>query len=69
VDVEVVDGVARLSVSDDGRGFAMSEGDPPRREGHFGLDLLVDLANDSGGSFDIRSRPGDGTTVVLEVPL
>ena len=69
VDVEVVDGVARLSVSDDGRGFAMSEGDVPRREGHFGLDLLADLARDAGGSFDIRSRPGDGTTVELEVPL
>jgi signal transduction histidine kinase len=59
---------ARLTVVDDGRGFAgpeMSETD----EGHFGLRLLADLARDIDGNLEIDSRPGAGTTVLLEVPL
>jgi signal transduction histidine kinase len=68
VDVTVDDGVARLVVSDDGRGF-----DPELRtqrlaEGHLGLSLVEELAQDAGGSLEITSREGEGTRVELEVP-
>ena len=59
------DGATRLVVNDDGRGF-----DTTARagEGHVGLTLLDDLVRQSGGRLDVRSSPGEGTTVVLEVP-
>jgi len=67
VEVRTDEGRARLSVVDDGKGFDSADGVSP--EGHFGLKLLADLARDSDGSLDIRSQPGAGTTVSLEVPL
>jgi signal transduction histidine kinase len=58
----------RLSVADDGRGF-----DPERRarradDGHLGLTLLEELVAQAGGTLTVRSQPGAGTTVALEVP-
>jgi signal transduction histidine kinase len=53
-------------VSDDGRGFSADE---QAGEAHFGLRLLQDLAAEAGGSLDIESKPGQGTTVRVEVPL
>jgi signal transduction histidine kinase len=65
VSVTRQDGETRLVVNDDGRGF-----DTAARagEGHVGLTLLDDLVRQSGGRLDVRSSPGEGTTVVLEVP-
>jgi two-component system, NarL family, sensor kinase len=60
-------GLARLEVSDDGRGF--EPGGEAAAEGHFGLRTLGDLAADAGGRLAIDSRPGDGTKVVIEVPV
>ena len=54
----------RLVVADDGAGFDV-QGGP--RDGHLGLRALRDLVNEAGGSLDVRSAPGAGTTVVLEV--
>jgi signal transduction histidine kinase len=56
---------ARLVVEDDGRGF-----DPAAagEEGHFGLRVLEDLAEDAGGELEIDSAPGSGTRVTVEVP-
>jgi signal transduction histidine kinase len=67
VEVATGEGTARLWVTDDGRGFAASEGEAV--EGHFGLKLLDDLARDANGRLDIRSGVGSGTTMYLEVPL
>lgn len=53
-----------LEVSDDGAGFVT--GAP--REGHFGLQLLDDLARDVGGRLEVESVPGAGTRVRFEVP-
>ena len=61
-------GNVRLEVSDDGIGFAPAERGRRRAEGHLGLALLEDLADGAGGRLDVRSAPGEGTTVVLEVP-
>ncbi len=54
-----------LEVEDDGRGMAAPESDGDE---HFGLRMLRDLARDSGGRLELRSEPGRGTTIRLEIP-
>lgn len=53
------------TVVDNGRGFdtAVDNGDE-----HLGLRLLSDLTADAGAGLTISSHPGEGTTVLLEVP-
>ena len=63
------DGVASLSVRDDGVGFDPARRDRLAAEGHMGLAMLEDLARDGGGSLHIDTRPGAGTTLQLEAPL
>jgi two-component system, NarL family, sensor kinase len=58
----------RLVVTDDGRGFSAAERERRREEGHVGLTLLEALARQSRGTLEVRSDPGRGTTVELEVP-
>ncbi len=62
------EGVTRLVVTDDGRGFAPEERERRAGEGHVGLTLLESLVTQARGRLDIRSQPGQGTTVKLEVP-
>jgi len=67
VDVSVAreDGRAILTVRDDGSGF-----DPSHQpEGHFGLRLLRDLAQEAGGDLRVESAAGHGTIVRVEAPL
>lgn len=54
----------RLVVADDGTGFDVRR-EP--REGHLGLRAMRDLVAETGGLLDVRSAPGAGTTVTLEV--
>lgn len=68
VDVTRAGDRVRLEVADDGAGFDGARRAARAEEGHVGLTLLEDLAHDAGGSLDVRSAPGAGTTVVLEVP-
>jgi signal transduction histidine kinase len=65
--VEHLDGRVRLSVADDGVGFSSDERKRRIAEGHVGLSLLEELAAHAGAALDVRSAPGDGTTLVLEV--
>ena len=53
-----------LQVTDDGRGF---DPDEARDRTHFGLRGLASLVEDAGGTLDVSSSPGRGTTVRLEV--
>ena len=64
VDVGVDEGIARLVVTDDGRGF-----DDAAADGHFGLRLLTDLAREAGGKLKLDSKPQHGTRVCIEAPL
>src|SRR4051812_13559294 len=61
-------GAARLTVADDGRGFDADERARRGEAGHVGLTLLQELVAQSGGRLSVRSAPGEGTTVELEVP-
>ena len=59
-------GAAVLTVTDDGRGF--EPGDDHAGEGHVGLRLMQDAAEQGSGIVTVDSTPGVGTTVRLEVP-
>jgi signal transduction histidine kinase len=61
-------GMANLEVVDDGVGFTADGRELRRREGHVGLSLLEELAERMDGRLEIRSRPGEGTRLELEVP-
>jgi len=60
-------GRTRLVVSDDGRGFAPEARERREGEGHVGLTLLEEVVAQAGGTLVVRSFPGAGTTVELEV--
>jgi signal transduction histidine kinase len=54
-----------LRVCDDGKGFEPGGGFP----GHLGLRSMRERAANVGGTVDIDSGPGEGTTVHLRIPL
>jgi signal transduction histidine kinase len=58
------DGRVELAVSDNGKGF-----DPgsPVVGRHLGLVSMRERAEALGGTLEVRSRPGHGTTVLLQV--
>src|SRR5690349_1526003 len=61
VNVSAHNGTVRIEITDDGLGFdAKTDG--------LGLASMRDRARAVGGRLDVRSRPGGGTTVRLEVP-
>lgn len=68
VRVSGANGLVRLTVGDDGTGFAPAERERRRAEGHVGLSLLEELAASAGGTLEIQSTPGRGTTFTFEVP-
>ncbi|WP_409493776.1 sensor histidine kinase [Amycolatopsis sp. cmx-11-12] len=61
--LSVVDGKVRLGVTDDGAGF-----DPAEPTGGFGLAGMRTRAGQVGGIVTLKSEPGAGTTLELEVP-
>ena len=59
------DGGFELSVRDDGAGF---DPEVAARSGRFGLTTMAERARAVGGSLDVRSTIGEGTSVSLSVP-
>lgn len=54
-----------LIIADDGKGFESTEVNPTS----FGLFSVRERLNHLGGTFEIESRLGQGTTMVLKAPL
>jgi signal transduction histidine kinase len=69
VRVAVDDSKAVLEIRDDGKGFTPEMERAAREDGHFGLQLLSDVARAADGSLEVDSSPGEGTRIRLEVPL
>jgi len=62
VELDVPDGSLRLAVRDDGIGGA----DPARGSGLTGLRDRIEAV---GGTFDVTSPAGDGTTLLIKIPV
>jgi signal transduction histidine kinase len=58
----------RLTVTDDGCGFVAAERQRRSSQGHVGLSLLEEIVAQVDGKLQVRSLPGAGTTVSLELP-
>jgi signal transduction histidine kinase len=58
--------IIQLTVEDDGRGFDPTGVADSR---HFGLELQKERAATAGGEFEIQSRPGVGTLVLVKIPF
>ncbi len=57
-------GRVRLTIVDDGKGFGVR-----KRGDGLGIDGMRERAALAGGTLTIRSRPGHGTTVTVNLPL
>ena len=68
VRVRAEGGRAHLRLEDDGRGFEPATRARRRAEGHVGLELVEELARHLGGRAEVRSAPGKGTVLEVEVP-
>ena len=68
VRLEYLSNEIALEVEDDGRGFDASraQDSPP---GHFGLTGMLERAAAIGGTLEVTSVPGAGTTVRLTTPV
>jgi signal transduction histidine kinase len=65
ITLDATDDGAELSIRDDGTGFDPEGGSP---EGHFGLNMMKERAQVAGGSFQVQSTSGEGTTVRVRFP-
>jgi signal transduction histidine kinase len=54
-----------LELRDNGAGFDTSA---PGPEGHFGMAMMRERAQVGGGSFDVKSAPGEGATITVRFP-
>jgi DNA-binding NarL/FixJ family response regulator/anti-sigma regulatory factor (Ser/Thr protein kinase) len=56
----------QVVIEDGGRGF-----DPVaslQDAGHFGLQIMQERAESAGGTLEVRSRPGEGTRLIVQLP-
>jgi signal transduction histidine kinase len=69
VTLEQANGELALKVLDEGRGIAAGALAEAAAAGHLGVSLMHERARAVGGCLDVRSRSGEGTSVVLRIPL
>jgi signal transduction histidine kinase len=73
VALQVGHGQVTLQVADDGTGFATTQAADPIAGhlglNHFGLASMRQQLEMAGGSWQVHSRPGNGTTVTATLPL
>jgi glucose-6-phosphate-specific signal transduction histidine kinase len=66
IDLSLAGGVLSLEISDNGVGLAEADLAKARS---FGIRGLHERASTVGGWVDLSSSPGQGTTLILSVPL
>jgi PAS domain S-box-containing protein len=68
--IEFEDSLVRLSVRDNGKGFSVPEraGDLAK-QGKLGLAGMEERARLLGGKLELKSRPGEGAVVMVEIPV
>ncbi|MBI5300920.1 MAG: GAF domain-containing protein [Chloroflexi bacterium] len=63
------DGIAALTVRDDGRGFDLAQATKAARaRGSVGLVQMRERAERAGGTFALETAPGKGTLIHIELP-
>jgi PAS domain S-box-containing protein len=60
--------LVRVTVADDGRGFAASDRPTPSDGGGWGIAGMRERTEALGGTFRIETEPGNGCRVIAEVP-
>jgi signal transduction histidine kinase len=66
IDLSDAEGVLTLEISDNGQGISQEALSNPAA---FGIRGLKERAKVAGGWLDLSTRPGQGTTVILTIPL
>jgi PAS domain S-box-containing protein len=66
VDLAIKPDIITLSIVDDGRGFDLRA---PRDRRSFGLVSMFERAQLLGAQLDLASEPGEGTRIVVSVPI
>ena len=69
VTIDSGEGTVTMVIDDDGRGFDQARLSTSHDAGHLGLHALGGVVADAGGSLTVSSAPGQGTRVVVDVPL
>jgi NarL family two-component system sensor histidine kinase YdfH len=64
--IDAHNGLLEMEIKDDGSGFDTNQ---VGKSGHYGLIGMRERARLAGGTLDIHSRPGEGTTLKLRFPL
>lgn len=59
---------AKITIEDDGQGFDLDTLDEESVR-HFGLEFMRERAESVGGTLEIETKPGEGTKVIVKVPL
>ncbi len=67
LDIDLENDVLSLVVTDNGLGFDLDEA--RRVPDRFGLSSMFERVTQIGGTLDIQSRPGRGTSVNLSIPI
>lgn len=67
INLDALDGYARMTISDNGKGFAQTKSIAEGNAATLGLLTMNERALRAGGRLRIESRAGEGTTVIVEV--
>lgn len=67
--IQQVSKAVRMQIIDDGQSFRVEELWLPKNEKHLGLLGMQERVEMVGGTFEIRSTPGKGTTVQVQIPF
>ena len=68
ITLERMDGVVQLAVSDDGVGFDLSVLRKLKKQPRWGLITMEERAKAVGGNVNVKSEPGKGTRIIVQVP-
>ena len=56
----------RVLIEDDGVGMSLT---PAEMDNHFGLSIMQERAGSIGATLQLESEPGDGTRIILTLPI
>ena len=56
----------RVLIEDDGIGMSLT---PAEMDNHFGLSIMQERAGSIGATLQLESEPGDGTRIILTLPI